>query len=130
MPKAEEAVGGSVSHEGIKAMVEEKITVKVFRFDPSVDNEPRYQDYEVPFVQGMSAMNALDYIYQNLDSAIAYYDHAGCALGICARCTGKINGKAGLLCQTLVTGDIRLEPLSTLEIIKDLVTRRKEKDAG
>ena len=46
-------------------MAEKFINVKVFRFDPSVDKEPRYQTYQVPFEKGMSAMSALDYIYQN-----------------------------------------------------------------
>ena len=58
-------------------------------------------------------MDVLDYIYQNLDSTLAYYDHAGCALGICARCTGRINGKAGLFCQVPVSGDVTLEPDQT-----------------
>ena len=37
-------------------MAEKFINVKVFRFDPSVDKEPRYQTYQVPFEKGMSAM--------------------------------------------------------------------------
>lgn len=105
------------------------INVKVFRFDPSVNQEINYQNYEVPFEQGMSAMDALDYIYQNLDSTISYYDHAGCSLGICARCTARINDKAGLLCQTLVQGDITLEPTfpAKTRVIKDLVNAKGEK---
>lgn len=100
------------------------ISVRVFRFDPAVDKEPYYCTYEVPFEEGMSAMNALDYIYQHLDGTVAYYDHAGCALGICGRCTARINGQPGLLCQTIVTGDITLEPLSEEKVLKDLVTVR------
>ncbi len=97
------------------------IEVKVFRFDPSVDAGPFYKTYEVPFEEGMSAMDALDYIYQNQDGSLAYYDHAGCSLGICGRCIGKINGKAGLLCQTCVEGDIILEPSNQGKVLKDLV---------
>jgi succinate dehydrogenase/fumarate reductase-like Fe-S protein len=108
-------------------MAEEMVTVKVFRFDPSVDKEHRYQDYEVPLTPGMSAMNALDYIYQNIDGTLAYYDHAGCDLGICARCTGKINGKGGLFCQTPIEGDTCLEPVSPSNVLKDLVTKRTPK---
>jgi succinate dehydrogenase/fumarate reductase-like Fe-S protein len=107
-------------------MEQKKITAKVFRFDPTADKESHFQDYEVPFVEGMSAMNALDYIYQNLDGSLAYYDHAGCALGICARCTGKVNGKAGLFCQIPVEGDVRIEPVSTSNVVKDLVIMKKQ----
>ena len=44
-------------------MSEKMISVKVFRFDPSTDQEARYQTYQVPLEKGMSAMTALDYIY-------------------------------------------------------------------
>ena len=73
-------------------MTEKMISLKVFRFDPSVDQEPWYQTYQVPLEKGMSTMTALDYIYQNLDGSLAYYDHAACDLGICARCTGRRAG--------------------------------------
>ena len=102
-------------------MDEKRITAKIFRFDPSVDPAPYYKTYQVPVVSGTSAMNVLDYIYQNLD------DHAGCALGICMRCMGRINGKPGLLCQTMVEGDVTLEPLKIETVIKDLVSRRKNR---
>ncbi len=102
------------------------INVRMFRYDPSADQERHYQDYEIPFEPGMSAMNALDYIYQHVDASIAYYDHAGCALGICARCTAKVNGKPGLLCQTPVEGNMVIEPLSEAKVIRDLVVRRGE----
>ncbi len=106
-------------------MTTKELTVTLFRFDPKTDAEPAYRTYRVPAEPGMSAMNALDYIYQNLDPTIAYFDHAGCALGICARCTGKINGKAGLLCQTEVTGDVTIEPITKDRVIRDLVTARR-----
>jgi fumarate reductase iron-sulfur subunit len=105
-------------------MSENTIQVKVFRFDSSVDSEPYYRDYEVPLVKGMSAMDALDYIYQNLDSTLAYYDHAGCSLGICARCIGRINGRVGLFCQTVVDGDVTLEPTNKDRVMRDLITHR------
>jgi succinate dehydrogenase/fumarate reductase-like Fe-S protein len=104
------------------------INVKVFRFDPSVDKEPFYKTYAVPYEKGMSAMSALDYIYLNLDGTLAYYDHAACDLGICGRCTGKINGKTALFCQTVIQEDITLEPLSKSRIIKDLVVGKAMED--
>jgi succinate dehydrogenase/fumarate reductase-like Fe-S protein len=107
-----------------KAMSEKMIQVKVFRFDPSMDKEPRYETYLVPWENGMSALTALDYIYQNLDRTLAYYDHAACGLGICARCTGMIDGKPGLFCQTVLQGDVTLEPTSKARIIKDLVIKK------
>jgi len=108
-------------------MKQKEITVKVFRYDPTLGTEPSYDSYQVPLELGMSAMDVLDYIYQNLDSTLAYYDHAGCALGICARCMGKINGKAGLLCQTIVDCDIVIDPTSERRVVRDLVCDRGRK---
>ena len=102
-------------------MSQKEISVKIYRYDASQGGEPYYDAYQVPWEPGMSAMDVLDYVYQNLDSTVAYYDHAGCALGICARCAGRINGKPGLLCQTIVDGDVLLEPASKNRVLKDLV---------
>jgi succinate dehydrogenase/fumarate reductase-like Fe-S protein len=106
-------------------MPEKTIVARVFRMDPAVDRDPQYQEYEVPLEDGMSAMDVLDYIYQNLDGTLAYYDHAGCGLGICGRCTGRVNGKAGLFCQVPVAGDVTLEPVSASRVFKDLVCEKK-----
>jgi len=73
-----------------------EITATVFRFDPIVDAEPYYKTYRIPLISGFSAMNVLDYIYHNLDETLSYYDHAGCSLGICMHCVGRINGKPRL----------------------------------
>jgi fumarate reductase iron-sulfur subunit len=105
-------------------MKEKQINAVVFRYDPSMDAEPYYTNYRVPIVNGTSAMNVLDYIYQHLDDTLSYYDHAGCALGICARCMGRVNGKPGLLCQILVYEDVTIEPLSVDRVIKDIVVEK------
>ncbi len=97
------------------------IQVRVFRFDPSADKTSRYETYEIPVEEGMSAMDVLDYIYQNLDSTLAYYDHAGCSLGICGKCLGRIDGKPGLFCQKIVEGDLVLDPVNPSKVIRDLV---------
>ena len=109
-------------------MSQELIKVKVFRWDPSAGEEPRYETYNIPWTEGLSAMNALDYIYENLDGTLTYYDHAGCDLGICGQCTGRINGKPGLFCQTPIRGETTLEPLSRDRVLRDLVTVKPRKE--
>ncbi len=108
-------------------MAGKTIKVKIFRYNPMEGKEPELREYSVPFEKGMSAMDALDYVYQNIDSTLAYYDHAGCSLGICARCTGKVNGKPGLLCQTEITGDTVIEPVNVSRVLRDLVVQRAGK---
>jgi len=95
------------------------VRVKVFRFNPKVDKEPRYQMYEVPKESYMSVIDVLDYIYENLDGSLGYY--SCCRRGICGRCTVVINGQAKLSCLTMVEGDITIDPLPRREVIRDLV---------
>ncbi len=101
--------------------IPKSIRVEVYRFSPSTDKEPRYQVFEVPFIQRSSVMNVLDYIHDNLDSTLAYYGHSACYRGVCGRCTLTINEKASLACQTPVTGDLKIEPPKRAQIIRDLV---------
>jgi succinate dehydrogenase/fumarate reductase-like Fe-S protein len=105
-------------------MAEKTVKVTVSRFDPLVDARPYDQTYEAPWVERMAVLQALDYIYENLDNTLSYDDHSACAQGICRQCTLLINGKASLMCQTIVTGDIRLEPPRHFKVVKDLVYER------
>ncbi len=99
----------------------EKISVKIRRLAPSADGGPCYQVYRVPLVKGFSVMGVLDYIYEELDGTLAYHSHEACLRGVCGRCMMIINGEAGLACQTLVQGDLTLEPPPGVRVVKDLV---------
>lgn len=107
-------------------MPDRNIRVTVSRFDISIDEAPYYQTYEVPLDDDLSVLNVLDYIYTKLDSSLAYYSHAVCQHGMCGSCTLIVNGKQALICQTLVEGDITVEPLPGFIIVRDLVIERKE----
>ena len=101
-----------------------KIKVKCFRFDPSHEKEPRYENYEVPVDTEMSVLDVLDYIYENIDASLAYRRSNACNRGLCAECMLKINGKALLACQQSVEGDLIIEPLSKEKVLRDLVVKR------
>lgn len=100
-------------------MPHKNIKVKVFRFNPKIEDSPHYDVFEIPYIEGMSVLNALIYIYENLDSSLAF--PYSCRIGRCGWCTLLINGKASLTCTTPVKGDIVVEPLPLFEVIKDLV---------
>lgn len=113
--------------EKVNSVMDDRtITVTISRFDPTRDEAPRRQQYQVPLVDGLNVLGALDYIYEHIDSTLAYYDHAACAQGICKTCVARINGKAALMCQTMVTGDITVEPAGKFEVVRDLVTRKRQ----
>jgi len=97
------------------------INVRISRFDPKVDSASHYQTYEVPFQPRMTVMDVLDYIYENVDPTIAYHSHTSCHRRVCTRCNVAINNKPGLSCHTEVTGDLTIDPLPRLKVIRDLV---------
>jgi succinate dehydrogenase/fumarate reductase iron-sulfur protein len=99
--------------------------VNVLRFDPTVDEDPYYQAYDVPVVEDQSVLDVLDYIHDNLDGSLAYYGHAACHQGVCRRCLVIVNGKPSLACQTKVTGNLTLEPPDKLSVVRDLVFEKR-----
>jgi succinate dehydrogenase/fumarate reductase-like Fe-S protein len=106
-------------------MEEKIIKLLVSRYDPAQDTSSRMQSFEVPVSEGMDVLGAMDYIYENLDESLAYYDHGACAQGICKTCLAKVNGKPQLMCQTLLQdlgGEVRVEPLDRFEVLRDVVT--------
>lgn len=111
-------------------MVQQCVNVTVSRCDPSVDGRTYFQTYEVPLTRGMSVLNVLDYVYEYLDGTLAYYAHAACQQGICRKCTLTVNGKPSLVCQTMVDGDISVEPPGKFEVVRDLVYKAGGREHG
>lgn len=101
-------------------MAESTIKATIFRFDPSRDASPRYEDYEVPRKEeGMLVGDVLTYIYENVDPSLAF--RWECRARQCGTCGVMINGKAGLICKERAPDVICLEPLHGRRVIRDLV---------
>ena len=79
--------------------------------------------YEVPVRKGMTVLDALLYIKENLDETLAF--RYSCRMGICGSCALRVNGKATSICNLQVlelgTDTVVLEPLANLPPIRDLV---------
>jgi fumarate reductase (CoM/CoB) subunit B len=102
----------------------EEIILKIFRFDPGKNDAPYFKNYTVPIKRGMTVLDSLNYIKDNLDRTLTF--RQSCRSAICGSCAIKINGKSTLACKTLFSeiktrGSIRIEPLGHSRIIKDLV---------
>ena len=104
-------------------------TVRVSRFDPSVDQAAHLDTLQVPVPpnEKWTVMDVLDYIRLHLDGSLSYYRHSACDHGICGRCVARVNGKARLICQHIVPeqGELVIEPLANKTVVKDLVVRYK-----
>jgi len=99
------------------------VRVKVFRFDPSVDAEPRYDTFEVPYDDQETILGVLKYIAQHHDSSLAFRE--SCRIGNCVVCGVKVNGHGATACRKILkefdTRELVVEPSRLDHIIRDLV---------
>lgn len=99
----------------------EPVYLKVFRYDPDADDAPRYEDYEVPWREGLLLLPGLRYVRDNLDDTLAFRDYC-CGCSWCMSCVMTVNGKGRRTCSRLVLAGERIlvEPMRGFPIIKDL----------
>jgi succinate dehydrogenase / fumarate reductase iron-sulfur subunit len=94
----------------------------VYRFDPLKDKRHYYVIYEVPFRRGMTVLEGLQYITDELDPTLSL--RFSCRFKVCGSCAMMINGLQRLACETQVSNlgkRIKVEPLAHFKVIKDLV---------
>ena len=93
-------------------------TVKVFRYDPAVDKEPRYQVFESVPYRDRSVLEVINLIYEERDQTLAFRE--GCGNGTCTGCAVVFNGEPVLACQVMARREMVIEPHPKFEVIKDL----------
>jgi succinate dehydrogenase / fumarate reductase, iron-sulfur subunit len=100
-----------------------EMNFRIFRFDPEVDSEPRYQEYVVSAEPGERILDCLNRIKWEQDGTLSY--RMSCAHGVCGSDGMRINGVCALACQKLVKeyggDDVILEPLPFFKVLKDLM---------
>jgi succinate dehydrogenase / fumarate reductase iron-sulfur subunit len=118
--------------------------LKVLRFEPST-GEKRYDTFDITPEPGMTGLDALFVIRNDLDDSLAF--RYSCRGAVCGSCAMLINKVPRLACRTQVTGlldgtdkidiepypailggepwdeseEILIEPLPNLKVLKDLV---------
>lgn len=107
-----------------KRSIMEAVKFNVFRYDPTKDEKPHYETYPVPWRQGLSVLDALDYIKDHIDSSISF--RQSCRSAICGSCALRVDKRGCLACRTHITEQmvanyIIIDPLNHFKIIKDLV---------
>ena len=82
----------------------------------------RYQDFEVPYEDGMSVLDALRWIRSHLDSTLAIRYRCINA-NACKTCMALVDGAVEYTCIAKLTPDtMTIEPLPKRPLIRDLVT--------
>jgi len=105
-------------------MTMEKVTAKIFRYDPTIDAEAHYDTFEVPHDPGMRVLDVLFYIHENLDPSLAF--RYCCRRRRCGSCGLMVNGKPVLACMAEAKEKMVLEPSPNLPVIRDLVVETAE----
>jgi fumarate reductase (CoM/CoB) subunit B len=101
---------------------QDTVRVRIRRFDPDHDREPRYESYDVPRSPRMRIMDALDYIHEQL--AVDFGYRWLCGSKKCGSCAVKVNGSPRLACWEEAEPDMTIEPLDNMPVVRDLVTSR------
>ena len=101
--------------------------VKILRSNPGAGEDPKFENYQVPYVEKSSVLNVLTHIAEKIDPTLAFYQ--SCRIGKCMGCQVRVNGKTKLACTTPVQYDIVIEPLKGFTTIKDLVVNRKKESS-
>ncbi|WP_408959127.1 succinate dehydrogenase/fumarate reductase iron-sulfur subunit [Natrinema sp. 74] len=126
-PAAEKQKGGGMVDQTAADAAElegETVHIKVFRYDPEVEGkqEPRFDDFHVPFEKGMTVLDAVMYARDEYDSSLTF--RHSCRQAVCGSDAFFVNGKQRLGCKTQIADleqPVRVEPLPHQEVVKDLV---------
>ena len=82
----------------------------------------RYDDFQVPYEEGMSVLDALRWIRTNLDSSLAIR-YSCINANACKTCMALINGEVEYTCIAKLTPETTtVAPLPKRALIRDLVT--------
>jgi fumarate reductase (CoM/CoB) subunit B len=93
------------------------LTVKISRFDPEIDKEPRLEEYTVEVNDGARVLHVLHAIHDTIDPTLSY--RYCCGSGQCGSCAVRVNGEPVLACTAEAEDNMVVEPLN-LPILKDL----------
>lgn len=81
-----------------------------------------FAEFEVPYEDGMSVLDALSWIRVHLDSTLAFR-YSCINANACKTCMALVNGEVEYACMARLTpGIVTVEPLPKRPLIRDLVT--------
>lgn len=82
------------------------------------DEKGKYVEYEIPYTERITVLNACAYVYENYSRTLSFY--YSCRIGKCLGCLMDIDGKTKLACTTLAKDGMKIGPAKNAKVIKDL----------
>ncbi len=99
------------------------VVFSVRRYTPERDPAPYFQNFTVPVKPGMTVLEGLHYIKENLDQTLVW--RYSCRMGVCGSCGMLLNGRPMLACNTQVLDiadkALAVAPLPNFDVVRDLV---------
>lgn len=103
-----------------------KVHLKIKRFNPETDKKPYWGEYDVDMDKTDRVLDAIHEVKWTIDGTLSF--RRSCAHGVCGSDAVRINGRNGLACKMLIQdvvkvdgGQIQIEPILGLRVIKDLI---------
>lgn len=100
-----------------------QVSLKIFRYNPEIDEKPRYDTFTVEAEPTDRVLDLLEYIKDYHDGTLAY--RRSCAHGVCGSDSMRINGVNRLACKVLVQdlgkSKITVEPMLGFKVLKDMI---------
>lgn len=98
------------------------VIARIKRFDPSIDEGPRFQEYRIPVAERIDVQDLLRDVYEKIDPTLAFRN-CDCYRGVCLGCIISVNGKRSRACCTWIQpGDeVTIGPVEGFPVIRDLV---------
>ena len=100
------------------------VTLIIRRFDPDVDTEPHWQDFDVEMHGTDRVLDALHKIKWEIDGSLSF--RRSCAHGVCGSDAMRINGRNRLACKLLIPGKVEGVTGVNLPMLVRALTYRKE----
>ncbi|NYT07081.1 MAG: succinate dehydrogenase/fumarate reductase iron-sulfur subunit [Methanomicrobiales archaeon] len=94
------------------------LPVRVFRFNPGIDEQPHYQHYLVRVREGARVLHVLHAVHDEHDPTLSY--RYCCGSGQCGSCAVRVNGEPVLACTEEAREGMTIDPLD-LPVRKDLI---------
>jgi len=96
---------------------------RVYRWSPDNDGNPQIDTYEIDLAKcGPMVLDALIHIKDNIDPSLTF--RRSCREGVCGSCAMNIDGTNTLACTKAIediSGDVKINPLPHMPVMKDLV---------
>ena len=121
LPKESRVVKGK--HFAAPAGAANVKVFRIYRWNPDEGGNPRIDSYEVDLDQcGPMVLDAVIKIKNEIDPTLTF--RRSCREGICGSCAMNIDGTNTLACTKPIAeirGDVRVNPLPHLPVVKDIV---------